>query len=112
MPRMRRLLAIFLLLILPTQVAFAFSASYCHGEAVQVQEHFGHHEDAPAAPASTGESPDADCIVCHLACAQMPSVVQRAMTLPALSIAALPWDAPPPQHLSDCLERPPRSALA
>lgn len=113
---MRRVVAIFLLLILPLQVAFAAAAEYCEVGKADSGQHFGHH--AHEADASNADSPSPqgagglDCEFCHLGCAQAQAssfVFQFAETpaSPGLVDAPLPRVIFPPT-----LERPPRLALA
>lgn len=113
---MRRVIAIFLLLILPLQVAFAAAAEYCEVGKADSGQHFGHH--AHKADASDGDSSSPkgaagfDCEFCHLGCAQAQAssfVFQFAETHapPGLVDAPLPRVIFPP-----VLDRPPRFALA
>jgi len=75
---MRRLLLIFLVVLLPLQFAWAGAAAYCsHEQADSQQEytwHFGHHahehkadnsHDDSARPAKSAKLPDGDCNACH-----------------------------------------------
>lgn len=68
---MRRLLLIFLLLVLPCQMSWAAAARYCqHEDAMPASWHIGHHEHRhEAKQGDHGKKPviDADCGVCHLA---------------------------------------------
>jgi hypothetical protein len=113
---MRRLLAAFLLVLIPVQLSFAAAANYCDGGQACVQPHFGHHvcEDeahSPEKPAGEGYSPH-DCGVCHLGHAQAQTA---AFTIvPAKVKASHPpgFGAPAPEHLQEPSERPPRAALA
>jgi len=77
---MRRLLLVFLAILLPLQFAWAGAAAYCSHEKAGSQQastpHFGHHthehkaadsdghaDDAKSA--SSAKLPDADCNACH-----------------------------------------------
>lgn len=76
---MRRLLIIFLVVLLPAQFVWGAAAGYCRHEQGIQSQHYGHHAhehltDAVAAPGgelqgeqgSLGDDPD--CISCHLSC--------------------------------------------
>lgn len=113
---MRRVIAIFVLLILPLQVAFAAAAEYCEIGKADSGRHFGHH--AHEADASTDDSPSPkgaaglDCEFCHLGCAQAQAssfIFQFAepQAPPGLVDAPVPREIFPP-----VLDRPPRLALA
>lgn len=117
MIRMRRVIAIFLLLLMPVQFAFAAAAPYCALEKVETQVHFGHHEHGdnvipvPDDRKSDSTSPD-DCGICHLASAQTPA---SAASTGVVRQAALPHPLPDgrrPQHIQEPTERPPRTSLA
>lgn len=114
--RMRRFIALLLLMLVPLQAAFGAAAGYCEDEKTEVTSHFGHHEhaggEAEIEPSDDGNSTTADCQICHLASAQaavsldgMPSATAAAHA-PAPKAAAR---ADHPQHPSD---RPPKSLLA
>lgn len=74
---MRRLLLVFLSILLPLQFAWAGAAAYCAHESADqpaaVTSHFGHHThehnaDAHQAGKTAGKSaklPDGDCTACH-----------------------------------------------
>lgn len=78
---MRRLLLVFLSILLPLQFAWAGAAAYCAHEGADqpaaVTSHFGHHThqhqaDAHSSDKGIGKSagkslalPDADCTACH-----------------------------------------------
>lgn len=75
---MRRLLAIFLLILLPLQAAWVAAAPYCGHEPSAAVEHMGHHQheheahDAAPATADSGTAQDMlagwvdlDCHSCH-----------------------------------------------
>ena len=88
---MRKLIAIFLIVLLPLQWGWAMAASYCEHEVAAGAAHFGHHEHAhgdhaaPAAgdasheAASPGDGGHADCGTCQLSSA--------SAVLPGLSLA-------------------------
>lgn len=78
---MRRLVALFLLVLLPLQAVWAAAAPYCQHEGDVASRHIGHHQPehgqhaahAQHADAATGEAGDeglggdahSDCHVCH-----------------------------------------------
>lgn len=70
---MRRLFAIFLLILLPLQAIWVAAAPYCGHEPATVAEHVGHHahehDSAQAAPDTDGRASagalDIDCHTCH-----------------------------------------------
>ena len=113
----RRFLALFLLLLLPLQFAFAAAAPYCALEKAKVASHFGHHEhpDAPT-PEPVGDGNDKgkshDCAVCHLGAGQLhPDVASLPALPPVATVRSVPDDRQP-QHLQEPTERPPRISLA
>ncbi len=100
---MRRLLAIFLLALLPFQFSWSAAAVYCGHETGEAAQHFGHHEhqhagpahgDADGAPADQ-TSPagfDFDCSHCHGSFANMPAPLdslspQTLVAHPAMPVA-------------------------
>ena len=113
----RRVLAVFLLLVLPLQFAFAAAAPYCALEKVTVASHFGHHEhpDAPA-PEPSDEGGDKgklhECGVCHLGSGQVHPAIVSIAALPAAPVMTALRDSRQPQHLQEPTERPPRMSLA
>ena len=73
---MRRTLAIFLLVFLPLQLAWAAAGTYCQHENGAAASHFGHHAHEHKASSDQGTpdpiqsgSIDSDCNVCHAGCA-------------------------------------------
>lgn len=71
---MRRLLLVFLSILLPLQFAWAGAAVYCAHETADqpaaVTSHFGHHTHEHKAESHQGAGksaklPDADCTACH-----------------------------------------------
>mgnify|MGYP001396302856 CR=1 FL=1 len=76
MLNMRRLLALFLLVLLPLQFSWASVAAYCQHEAGSQAQHFGHHDhqhqDVDKQDKTEGKLPggvDYDCSACHAGCA-------------------------------------------
>lgn len=128
---MRKVVAIFLLVLLPLQWGAALAASYCKHEAASGQAHFGHHEHsrAPkqavpnasdggvvlpsasdsgaAADVSVELASDADCSICHL------GAIQAAVSAVELSMAAIgnelgaAYQASWPASPAETLFRPP-----
>ena len=73
---MRRLFAIFLLVLLPLQFAWAAVGVYCQHETGAAAKHFGHHDHQHKSDVGHGDKADAnasggtdsDCGVCHAGC--------------------------------------------
>ena len=115
--RMHRVIAVFLLLLMPVQFAFAAAAPYCAMEKTEVATHFGHHEHVddtgPLQERGKGDAslPD-DCGICHLASAQL-TCSSLSSDPPAQSALPRAWpDDRQPQHLVEPTERPPLIQLA
>lgn len=71
---MRRLFAIFLLVLLPLQLSWASVAVYCQHETGGQAKHFGHHDHQHQAGDSDADTQlsggvDNDCGTCHAGCA-------------------------------------------
>ena len=73
---MRRLFAIFLLVLLPLQLSWASVAVYCQHETDGQAKHFGHHDHQHQADENQGNADtklpggvDNDCGTCHAGCA-------------------------------------------
>lgn len=114
---MRRILAIFLLALLPYQFAWSAAAVYCqHEDSSRSADvsHFGHHSHVHTAqPSQDGSSPspdnplvDNDCGVCHLSVVKSLTVgVDNQLTESPQSLRAVV-----PSPLQSCvlagLERP------
>ncbi len=71
---MRRLMLVFLSILLPLQFAWAGAAAYCAHEKAEsptaVTSHFGHHThehkgDDHQSAGKVTKLPDADCTACH-----------------------------------------------
>ena len=115
---MHRLLAIFLLLLLPLQFGFAAAAEYCEGSKADRGHHFGHHAHPSASKADTkhdGGSPKSskpECGFCMLACAHA-QVSDVAFAMPE-EVRCFPVADPPQpeERIPPGLERPPRSVIA
>lgn len=71
---MKRLLIIFMLIVVPLQISWAAAASYCEHESNPKTVHFGHHEHQHVASAEeikadvskSAAAIDGDCTTCHL----------------------------------------------
>ncbi|TMS59770.1 cobalt-zinc-cadmium resistance protein [Imbroritus primus] len=111
---MRRLLAIFLLLLLPLQTVWAAAAPYCQHEKVPSTFHLGHHthlhqvdlpgEDTDSnAPAGTA---DIDCHACHAFCGAMPvtTLLLQGVDAPVILPVSTSLAPPTPPQLQP--ERP------
>jgi hypothetical protein len=74
----RRIIALFLLALLPVHFAGSAVASYCQHEQGKAAQHVGHHEhehDAAAEPQpeSSSAGQHADCCICHAGCVAVTS---------------------------------------
>lgn len=113
-----RRFAIFLLVLLPLQFAFAAAAPYCALEKAQVSAHFGHHQHSdsstpePTTDDGQGSAKVDDCGICHLGSAQAHFAVASAPALPQAKRGLVLPDKREPQHLQEPTERPPRPSLA
>jgi hypothetical protein len=84
---MRRWLAIFLLVFMPLQQAWAAVSAYCQHESDAAANHLGHHEHHHQGASGDESETDsasigfhADCGVCHAASvAALPSSVKLAL---------------------------------
>jgi hypothetical protein len=54
---MRRLIAVFLMIVLPLQLSWAVAATYCQDEQDPGDQHFGHHVHSHQDGADTGKHP-------------------------------------------------------
>lgn len=71
---MKRLLIIFMLIVVPLQLSWAAAAVYCKHETNPKTVHFGHHEHQHVASADelktdtpkSASAVDGDCTSCHL----------------------------------------------
>lgn len=96
---MKRLLIIFMLIVVPLQLSWAAAAAYCEHESNPKTVHFGHHEHKHIASAAEIKSDasksaaaiDGDCTSCHLggiAILAMPASTLMLDVLGAPSITA------------------------
>jgi hypothetical protein len=110
----RGLVLLFLLVVLPFQLAWGAAATYCGHEKSPASGHFGHHSHQHQAKAmaesdsgstvkkASVPADDPDCGVCHLCCVPPPS--SQATSIGAIVAAALV----PPTALPACPGRPGR----
>jgi hypothetical protein len=117
---MKKYLAMFLLMLLPTQFSWAAFAGYCEHETTVSAKHQGQHshDHASVDHQETGQHAepsscmDHDCAACHLGCAA--ALVNDLNTL----TAAVSYDHPhhlqviASQHLRERPERPKWPVLA
>ena len=120
---MRRLVFVFLLIVVPFQLVWGAAVPYCaHETMAGAAKHFGHHEHrhqadvvAPSAEADNGDGSgayDLDCAICHLGTSvSLPSLV--------ISLAAVPSGVLQGEngsgyssHVPSGLERPDRAEIA
>lgn len=96
---MRRLFALFLLVSLPFQAAWAIAATYCEHEAAPLAWHLGHHahdhadDHAPADDDLPGAI-DNDCGTCHATSPALPGVMTPVVLDSIACLAERP--IPPP----------------
>jgi hypothetical protein len=114
----KKLLLIFLLMLLPLQFSWAAAAPYCQHEQEQTTQHLGHHShlhEAKADADANGDAPDGvadysathdDCGYCHLSC-------QASFVMASFDIAAPDgwaylelYPASFSSHISDGPKRP------
>lgn len=109
---MRRLIAIFLLVLLSIQSTWTLAAAYCQHETGVAAQHFGHHEHKHQAGDNAKDtkgplsSIDSDCAACHASC--IAGLISFAATQPIVGgVADHIWS---PQFLTsppgDQPERP------
>ena len=97
---MRRLIAIFLLLIVPLQLGYAAAAAYCQHKTGSAAGHFGHHAHEHRAQVGADQDNgkgklslqlDQDCGLCHL---QMPQLLPQHTTVTPTSVETSLYRAP------------------
>jgi hypothetical protein len=110
---MKRLLAVFLLLILPLHLSWAAATSYCQHESNQTVHHFGHHTHPHQG--SADENNDAgksllsvhgDCSICHLSCAAAAVSVQSVSVMAPGSFEGADPPEALPSTVPEAPERP------
>lgn len=108
----KKLLLIFLLVLLPLQFCWAAAAAYCQHEGEKTAQHFGHHShqhDPAADLPDDGESvikAHADCGYCHLSCQASFLTMVPEVALPTgathLALSLRTYSS----HIPDGLHRP------
>ncbi|CAL60731.1 putative periplasmic cation efflux system protein czcI [Herminiimonas arsenicoxydans] len=86
---MKRLLVIFMLVVIPFQLSWAAAAVYCEHEINPTTLHFGHHEhkhiaspnEVKADASKAAAAVDGDCTSCHLG-----GIAILTIPLPALAL--------------------------
>ena len=113
---MRKWIALFVLLVLPLQMAFAAAAEYCESGKGH-DSHFGHHvhkaENMPDSKSGHDKAAGAsDCGFCALGCshAQVATFTFGAAVISASHHAASSPD--PDGNTPPLPDRPPRTSLA
>jgi hypothetical protein len=120
--RMRRWLAILLMVFLPLQLSWAAVAGYCGHETGAAAAHIGHHDhvghdhvSSDALPDSEGAEPnpaDFDCGHCHGCCAGMLGVASTFRSQAQASAPPVPGAAPGAEYTPAQPERPQWAARA
>ena len=103
---MRRLLLIFLLVVVPFQLSWGAAAAYCRHESNPAVSHFGHHghkhavssEESKSSPAKL-QLADTDCTVCQLAGIGFAPTPESSLSLGLTSIDAEAELKPPTASL-------------
>jgi hypothetical protein len=93
---MRRLLIIFLLMVVPFQLSWGAAAVYCKHENNPAVSHFGHHvhkhaasgEESKSSPAKVQIGADDDCPLCQLAGIGIAPVPESSQSLALTSFNA------------------------
>lgn len=113
----RRLLFLFLAVLLPLQFSWGAVAGYCQHESDGRAKHFGHHEHVhKAEPKKTTDlkvAPDNDCGTCHVA--GVTVLVGPQAALPVVALGSPPGAAvsrPPTSLPPDSPYRPKWPRLA
>ena len=117
---MKRLILIFLALVLPLQFAWASAAAYCrHEVTASAKAHFGHHEHQHRAASGKQDAhadkgqdagklglADPDCGICHIA--SLPFARADAPDVHAMRRVELAPPAPQPGFSSHSARAPDR----
>lgn len=119
---MRRLLLVFLMVVLPFQLAWASAASVCAHEELSTGTHFGHHEHDHQKAAHTADPTDGDesgslsmhpdCGACH---GMTSAVVPASEAVPAAWAGHayfVPYASAVPVRFVDTLLRPPLTIVS
>lgn len=113
----RRLVFLFLAVLLPLQLSWGAVSGYCQHESGAKAKHFGHHEhvhkvDAKKVP-DLKVAPDNDCGTCHAS--SVTVLVDAQAALPVLGAGSMPNPASsraPPSLPPDSPYRPQWPRLA
>ncbi|MVQ29637.1 cobalt-zinc-cadmium resistance protein [Ramlibacter pinisoli] len=113
----RRLLLLLIAVLLPLQLAWGASASYCQHETGAASKHFGHHEHVHKAGGKKAVdlkvAPDNDCGTCHGAGATAVTALRPIPLVPRLGEAPVaPSAQAPPSLPPDSPDRPQWPRLA
>lgn len=89
---LKRIIVVFLMLVMSFQMAWAVPSSYCQHEQGVAVQHFGHHthqhqDNGKAHPGKVPGSLDDDCAYCHLGGVILPSAWFSVVALPLLSVS-------------------------
>lgn len=88
---LKRVVLVFLLLVIPFQMAWATAGSYCQHEQGAAALHFGHHthrhQDSGKVPGKVPGSVDNDCAYCQLGCVIIPPALLSVTAPPLLSVS-------------------------
>ncbi|RZI40012.1 DUF2946 domain-containing protein [Herbaspirillum sp. HC18] len=111
---MKKLLLIFLLVLLPLQFCWAAAAAYCQHEGEKSAQHFGHHSHKHDAKADLPDNADkggkvkihVDCGYCHLSCQVSALTTVPEVVLPTGSTHVEKPARPYSSHIPDGLQRP------
>lgn len=108
----KKLLLIFLLVLLPLQFSWAAAAAYCQHEEEPATLHFGHHSHQHDAKADLPDEVDtptkvhADCGYCHLACQVSFLMEQPDIAMPNGSTYTALYSRMYSSHIPNGLHRP------
>lgn len=94
---MKRLLVIFMLVVIPLQLSWAAAAVYCEHETNPTTVHFGHHEhkhiasadEVKADASKSAAAVDGDCTSCHLGGIAILSMLVPAIALDLVSAPSI-----------------------
>lgn len=98
-PVIKRLVLVFLMVLLPLQSVWAVASAYCQHEQGAAAQHFGHHEhqhqaaDKDSLAGGSAASFHADCAFCHLGCVGVATSSPDLLPPVPASAAASPDDA-------------------
>ena len=112
MGNMKRLILIFLLVLLPLQGAWAVAASYCQHEQDSSARHFGHHIHKHNGSAETpakvklGMLGDADCGGCHFNCSSILPCEQLSLPIVRIPVPADTYHVQYHSFIPEALNKP------